>query len=168
VTATIASLDKMRYRIGEEVTFEVKILNSGKKTIIVPWTPHLGDLEPADPRSSYKYRVGVVVLSFSDPEGNEFSVSESLYGSWSVSGSLRELSPGEWFTVRGRKTVEFVGHNWGQKEFQDSGFVEAKVTGFYRQDNGTYSPNNGGKDTQWCIPFPCQRGNQIDVTIEQR
>ena len=168
VTATIVSLDKMRYRIGEEVTFEIKILNSGKRTLIVPWTPHLGDLEPADPRSSYKYRVGVVVLSFSDPEGNEFSVSESLYGSSNLSGTLRELSPGEWFTVRGRKTVEFVGHNWGQKEFQDSGFVEAKVTGFYRQDNGTYSPNNGGKDTQWCIPFPCQRGNQIDVTIEQR
>jgi len=168
VIATIVSLDKMRYRIGEEVTFEIKILNSGKRTLIVPWTPHLGDLEPADSRSSYKYRVGVVVLSFSDPEGKEFSVSESLYGSSSVSGSLRELSPGEWFTVRGRKTVEFVGHNWGQKEFQDSGFVEAKVTGFYRQDNGTYSPNNGGKDTQWCIPFPCQRGNQIDVTIEQR
>ena len=75
VTATIVSLDKMRYRIGEEVTFEVKILNSGKKTIIVPWTPHLGDLEPADPRSSYKYRVGVVVLSFSDPEGNEFCLA---------------------------------------------------------------------------------------------
>ena len=168
VTATIVSLDKMRYRIGEEVTFEVKILNSGKKTIIVPWTPHLGDLEPADPRSSYKYRVGVVVLSFSDPEGNEFSVSESLYGSANLSGTVRELSPGQWLPVRGRKTVEFVGHNWGQKEFQDSGFVEARVTAFYRQDNGTYSPNNGGKDTRWCIPFPCKRGNQIDVTIEQR
>ena len=168
VTATIVSLDKMRYRIGEEVTFEIKILNSGKKTIIVPWTPHLGDLEPADPRTSYKYRVGVVVLSFSDPEHNEFFVSESLYGSSRLGGTLRELAPGEWFTVRGRKTVELVGQNWGQKEFRESGFVEAKVTGFYRQDNGTYSPKDGGKDTQWCIPFPSKRGNQIDVTIEQR
>src|SRR5438552_11920311 len=40
VTATLVTLDKTRYRVGEEATFEVKILNSGKKAIMVPWTPH--------------------------------------------------------------------------------------------------------------------------------
>jgi hypothetical protein len=69
VTATVVSLDKSRYRLGEEATFEIKILNSGKRTIVVPWTPHLGDLEPVDSQIPYNYRVGTQELLFSDPEG---------------------------------------------------------------------------------------------------
>ena len=167
VTATVLSLDKMRYRIGEEATFEIKVLNSGKEPIILPWTPHLGDLEPADPRSSYRYRVGVILLVFRDPEGFEFTIFESLYGSPNVAGSLRELLPGQWFTVKGRKRIDLYDQGWGKREFSDSGFVETKVSGFYRQDTGTYSPKNGGSDTQWCIPLPCQKANQLDVTLEQ-
>jgi len=168
VTATVVSFDRVRYRIGEEATFEVKVLNSGKKTIIVPWTPHLGDLEPTDTRSSYKYRVGVILLLFKDPEGFEFSISETLYGSPNVPGSLRELLPGQWFTVKGRKRVYLYEQNWGKKEFGDSGFVATSVSGFYRQDRGTYSPKDGGSDSQWCIPLPCRRANHLDVTLEER
>lgn len=168
VTATVVSLDKVRYRIGEEATFEVKVLNSGNEAIIVPWTPHLGDLEPADTRSSYKYRVGVILFLFRDPEGLEFSVSETLYGSPNVPGSLRELSPGQWFTVKGRKRVDLYEQNWGKKEFGDSGFVATNVSGFYRQDRGTYSPKDGGSDSQRCIPLPCRKANQLDVILEQR
>jgi hypothetical protein len=151
VTVTVVSLDKTRYRIGEEVTFEIKVMNSGKETIVVPWTPHLGDLEPADTHSSYKYRVGVVLLLFRDPEGIEFPIWETLYGSLNVAGTLRVLSPGEWFTVRGRKKLEPYHQNWGKKELRESGIVVANVSGFYRQDRGTYSPKDGGSDSQCCI-----------------
>lgn len=167
VTVTVISLDKTRYRIGEEVTFEIKVMNSGKETIVVPWTPHLGDLEPADTRSSYKYRVGVVLLLFRDPEGVQFPISESLYGSLNVAGTLRELSAGEWFIVRGRKRLEPYDQNWGKKELRESGIVVATVSGFYRQDRGAYSPKDGGSDSQWCIPLPSQKANQIDVVVEQ-
>lgn len=134
VTVTVLSLDKNQYRIGEDATFEIKVLNSGKKVISVPWTPHLGDLEPADASVPYRYQLGVVLLLFSDPEGHELFVVESLYGSPSVSGSLRELLPGQWFTVKGRKRIELYDQNWGKKEFADAGFVKTKVSGFYRQD----------------------------------
>ena len=167
VTATVVSLDQMRYRIGDEATFEIKVLNSGKENIVVPWTPHLGDLELAHARRSYKYRVGVILLVFSDVEGHEFSISETLYGSADVPGSLRQLSPGEWFTLKGRKRIDLYDENW-RKELAASGFVETKVSGFYRQDTGTYSPKNGGSDSQWCMPFPCQRANQLDVTLLRR
>ena len=133
----------------------------------MPWTPHLGDLEPVDSQIPYNYRVGTVELLFSDPEGREFFVLESLYGSQSVPGSLRELPPGQWFTVRGRKRIVLFGENWGKKELVDSGFVQAKVSGSYRQDRATYSPKDGGSDFQQCIPFPCQRANSIDVVIER-
>ena len=64
VTATLLSLDRTIYPLGEQVTFEHKIQNTGKDPVIVPWTPNLGDLEPIDPNASYEYRVGVVVLTF--------------------------------------------------------------------------------------------------------
>jgi hypothetical protein len=167
VTASVVSLDKTRYRIGDEATFEIKVMNSGKENIIVPWTPHLGDLEPADPRSSYKYRVGVVLLEFRDPEGLEFSISETLYGSSNVPGSLRELSPGQWFTVKGRKRLDLYEQNWGKKEFRGSGLVATNVSAFYRQDRGAYSPKDGGSDSQWCIPLPCEKSNQLEVIVER-
>jgi hypothetical protein len=167
VTVTVVSLDKSRYQIGEEATFEIKILNSGKRTIVVPWTPHLGDLEPDDSQIPYKYRVGTVELLFSDPEGRGFFVLESLYGSRRLPGSLRELEPAQWFTVRGRKRIVLFGENWGKKALRDSGFVEAKVTGSYQQDIATYSPKDGGSHIRQCIPLPCQRTNSIVVVIER-
>lgn len=167
VTATVVSLDQMRYRIGDEVTFEIKVLNSGKENIVVPWTPHLGDLELAITRRSYKYRVGVVLLVFRDVEGHELSISESLYGSPDVPGTLRQLSPGEWFTIKGRKRIDVYDENM-RKELGASGFAETKVSGFYRQDTARYSPKNGGSDSQWCMPLPCRRTNQLDVTLLRR
>ena len=167
VTVTVVSLDKIRYRIGEEVTFEIKVLNSGKKTIIVPWTPHSGDLEPADAHSSYRYRVSTISLDFKDPQSREFSIFENLYGSPNVPDSLRELSPGQWFTVRGRKRLVLYDQNLAEKEFGNSELVETKVSGLYRQDRGEYYPKNGGSDGWWCIPLPCQKANQLDVTLEK-
>jgi hypothetical protein len=167
VTVTLLSLSKVRYRIGDEVTFEIKVLNSGKKAILVPWTPHFGDLEPADANSSYKYRVGVILLMFKDPKGLEFSIAESLYGSPDVPGSLRELPPGQWFTVKGQKSIDLRDPKWGKRAFEDLGFVEATVSGFYRQDTGTYSSRNGGSDSQWCVPLPCKKANQLVIALEQ-
>jgi len=168
VTASLVSLDKSLYRIGEEATFEIKVLNSGKKTIIVPWTPHRGDLEPADLNSPYKYRVGVVMLVFRDPEGHEFSVAETLYGSPKIPGTLRALRPGQWFTVRGRKRIDLYQKDWGQREFEESGSVDAQASGYYRQDRGSYSPVNGGSDSQICISLGSQKANQLDVVLEHR
>jgi hypothetical protein len=167
VTATVVSLNGTRYRIGEEVSFEIKVMNSGKENIVVPWSPHLGDLEPESARSSYKYRVGVVLLVFRDVEDHEFSISEALYGSPSVLGSLRKLSPGEWFTIKGRKSVELYDENL-KKELAASGYIETKVSGLYRQDAGTYSPKNGGSDNQQCLPLPCQKANTLNVTLLKR
>ncbi len=82
------------------------------------------------------------------------------------SGSLRELSPGQWFTVKGRKRVDLYYQDWGKKEFGNSEFVETDVSGFYRQDRGTYSPKDGGNDSQWCIPLPRRKANHLDVILE--
>lgn len=153
------------------MTFEIKVLNSGKEAIIVPWTPHRADLESANANVPYKYLASDVSLLFSDPKGPRLIpvyIFESLYGSQSVPGSLRELLPGQWFTVRGRKKVQLYERNWGLRELGESGRVDTKIRGFYDQDRGTYSPKNGGTDMHdLCIPLPCQQGNELDVTLER-
>jgi uncharacterized repeat protein (TIGR01451 family) len=167
VTTTIMSLDKTRYRIGEEATFEIKVMNTGNKTILVPWTPHSGDLVPVNPHSSYKLSMGTISLVFEDPEGFNFLVAEYLFGLPNVPGSLRELPPGQWFIVKGRKSITPSSADWGKQEFADSGFVEAKVGALYMEDTRSYSPKDGGSLSDWCIPLRCRKSNQLEVTLER-
>src|SRR6184192_3847570 len=103
ITVRLLSLDKARYSVGEDATFETRIQNTGKTMVTVPWTPNLADLEPPNAVASHTYLSGAVSLGFRDSENREFWLIESLYGEAGVAGSLRELRPGEWFTVRGRK-----------------------------------------------------------------
>jgi hypothetical protein len=60
-------LDRTSYSVGEEVTYEVKVQNAGKEPIEIPWTPHLGDLEPGDPSESYTYLHAAISLDFTEP-----------------------------------------------------------------------------------------------------
>ena len=166
-TVTLVSLDKTHYRLGEEVTFEIRILNGGKKSVVVPWTPHLGDIEPADRGAGYRYRVGVVQLSFLDPEGFELPVFENLYGAQDAPGSLRQLAPGQWFVVRGRKNIQAFQDGWGKKQFAKSDVVVTRASGSFRLERGTYSPANGGTDHRACIPLPAKSAHEIDITIER-
>src|SRR6516225_1783585 len=66
ISMTLVYLDKNSYSMGEEVTYEVKIQNSGTATVEIPWTPHLGDLEPADSSQSYTYLHAAVSLDFTE------------------------------------------------------------------------------------------------------
>lgn len=168
VSATLLSLDRAIYRLGDEVTFEIKVRNTGKDVVIVPWTPHLGDLEPVDPDASYKYLNGGVVLAFSDPEGREFLLSEFLYGAEDDPETLRELLPGQWFTVRGRQRIEPNRTDCGQDELQESGWVDAKVSAYFVENSASYSPENGGSSSETCIPMRSTRANELVVTLEHR
>lgn len=116
VSIALVSLDKASYSLGEEVTYEVKIQNSGKKPVEIPWTPHLGDLEPADASQSYTFLQAAVSLTFTEPESKRsFSVYADAYGSSDVPGSTRKLLPGEWVFVRARQKVEVYEEWWWTK-----------------------------------------------------
>jgi hypothetical protein len=167
VTVTLQSLDKTVYRLGQEITWEIGIQNTGKETILVPWTPDLADLEPTDPKAPYKYMVGVVILIFKDSEDRILTLYESLYGSPNVPGTVHELSPGQSFTVRGRTTIkERWPPEWGKEELAESSAVDAKVSGHFREDNENYSPNGGGTLTEACIPMRSTKANEWEATLE--
>jgi len=104
---TLVYLDKTSYSIGEEVTYEVKIENTGKEPIEIPWTPHLGDLEPADSSQSYTYLDAAISLDFTEPNSNRrFSIYSFSYGSSDLAGTTRKLLPGQWIFVRARQKLE--------------------------------------------------------------
>lgn len=169
VTVTLQALDKTIYRFGEEITFEIGIQNAGKEVILVPWTPDLADLEPTDPKANYKYLIGVVILVFKDFKDRIFSLSESLYGSPNIPGTIRDLPPGQSFTVRGRTKIENLWpREWGKEELAESSAVEAKVSGHFREDKRIYSTKEGGKLTESCIPMRSRKANEQDVTLEFR
>jgi uncharacterized repeat protein (TIGR01451 family) len=165
VKVTLLSLDKTIYQIGEELTFEVKVQNTGTAPLVIPWTPHFADLEPNDLRAPYKYLAGVVVVQFKDSKQHWFALSEALYGATDVPGTLLELRPGQWFTVRGRERIQILVPDWGRDQLNESSSVETRVTAGFREDLGTYSPRDGGSDTKQCVLVGPNEANELNVIL---
>jgi hypothetical protein len=168
LTITLISLDKYSYSPGEDVTFEVKVQNTSRKIIEVPWTPHLGDLEPADRTRSYTYQHMTVALEFTDPVSTQtFGIYGNSYGSPDLAGSIRELLPGQWILVRPRQRILFY-NEWWSKRFKDSTPLPAKVTPNIVLDKVTYYPGEKeGLPTErpWCSPLQTQKANSFDVIL---
>jgi hypothetical protein len=167
-TITLVNLDKAAYSLGEEVNYEVKIQNSGKEPIEIPWTPHLGDLEPADSSQSYTYLHAAVSLSFTGPGSNRtFSVYANSYGSSDVPGTTRKLLPGEWIFVRARQKVETYEEWWWTK-VKDSSPLNVRVSAGLMLDKVTYSPgdkSDSAIDRYVCIPLLTKLGAASDVAL---
>jgi hypothetical protein len=116
VTITLISLDKSQYSLGEKVTFEAKIENSGKETIQVPWCAELAALEPSDPSQSFSYCSASFGVVLTVPDSNHYLfVSGFSYGSTDLSSSIRELRPGQSFTVRARDMIEGFDKWWAAR-----------------------------------------------------
>lgn len=167
-TLTLVNLDKTSYSLGEEVNYEVKIQNSGKEPIEMPWTPHLADLEPVDSSQSYTYLHAAVSLSFTEPISNRsFSVYANSYGSSDVPGTIRKLLPGEWIFVRARQKVETYEEWWWTK-VKDSAPLNVRASAGLMLDKVTYSPgdkSNSAMDHYACIPLLTKLGAASDVAL---
>jgi|SRR5271169_2798341 len=170
-TITLVNLDKGWYLMGEDVTFEVKIQNSGKETIEIPWTPHLGDLEPADATEAYSYVAGTVALNFTDPVSeHSFGIYGNFYGSPALPGSIRELPPGQWALIRARKKIE-VFEEWWWNRLKESLPLNVKATASLMLNTVTYFPgqeNSSATEKSMCIPLGRKEVAQLDVALWPR
>ncbi len=168
ITITLVSLDKVSYSLGEEVTYEVKIQNSGKETVEIPWTPHSGDLEPADASKSYTYLHAAISLNFTEPDSNRsFSVYANSYGSSELPGSTRQLLPGEWIFVRARQKVATYEEWWWSK-IKDSSPLKVRVSAGLMLNKVTYSPaekSDFAMEGSVCIPVNTKVGAPSDVVL---
>ena len=165
---TLVHLDKTSYSMGEEVTYEVKIQNSGRETVEIPWTPHLGDLEPADSSQSYTYLHAAVSLNFTEPDSHRsFSIYANSYGASDMPGSTRKLLPGEWVFVRARQKVETYEEWWWSK-IKDSSPLNVRVSANLMLNKVTYSPgekSDSAMDRSVCIPLRTKLGAPSDVAL---
>jgi len=165
---TLVSLDKASYSLGEEVTYEVKIQNSGKKAVEIPWTPHSGDLEPTDPSQSYTFLHAAVSLSFMEPDSNHrFSIYANSYGSSEMPGSTRKLLPSEWIFVRARQKVETYEEWWWTK-IKGSSPLNVRVSASLMLSKVTYSPSeksDSAIDRSVCIPLDTKLGAPLDIVL---
>ena len=165
---TLVYLDKASYSIGEEVTYEVKIKNTGKEPLEIPWTPHLGDLEPAESSQPYTYLHAAISLNFTEPDSNRsFSIYANSYGSSDVAGTTRKLLPGQWIFVRARQKLESYEEWWWAK-IKNSSPLSVKVSAGLMLNKVTYSPaekNNDAVDRSVCIPLRTKLGAPSDVAF---
>jgi len=168
ITITLISLDKASYSLGEEVTYEVKVQNSGREPIEIPWTPHSGDLEPTESSKSYTFLNAAVSLSFTDPDSKRsFSIYANSYGSSELPGTTRQLLPGEWIFVRARQKIEPY-EEWWWTSFKDSSPLSVRVSASLMLNRVTYSEgekNDSAMDRSVCIPLNTKLGVPSDVVL---
>lgn len=168
ITLTLVSIDKQAYSLGEEVTFEVRIENTGKQSIELPWTPHLGDLEPGDSTQPYTYDSALVVLNFTDPDSHRaFSLGGMFYGSTRVAGSLRELQPRDSALIRTKRRLAAV-EGWWWKKLREVQPLYLKASPGLMLSTTTYSPNQQGEPTSensHCTLMKTKIANQLDVIL---
>jgi hypothetical protein len=171
ITVNLTSVDKVAYSVGEEVTFEVKIQNTGRLGIEIPWTPHLGDLEPSDPTRSYTYRTAVLVLTLKDPTSHDFlTFGEHFYGSSDVRGSIREFLPNQSIVIRARKKIETYDA-WFVSRTKEVQPLLLKASANLMLNEMTYAPNkNGdlGSENTRCIPVNSKIASQVDILVWPR
>jgi hypothetical protein len=172
VDITLMYLDKTSYSLGEEVTYEVKIQNTGKEPIEIPWTAHLGDLEPTDPSEPYTYLDATVALDFATPDSSHsFSIYAFSYGAENVAGTTRKLLPGESAFVRARQQLDSY-EEWLQKSIKDSSELNVKVSADLFMNKVNYSPgdkDDTGTDHSACIDiFRHKDGTPFDVVLHPR
>jgi hypothetical protein len=171
VTLTLVSLDKRAYSIGEEVSFEVRVENTGTKTIEVPWAPGLGELEPADPTISYRYLTAAFVLTFTDPRSHRsFSIQGYAYGSKDVPGTIRELRSSQSVLIRARRRLEIYEDSW-RKRIKEVQPLPLKASPGLMLNSEIYSPGEIGvsaSENSSCIPLRAKKENEVDVALWPR
>jgi hypothetical protein len=102
---TLLWLDRSEYRVGDEERFGVQIENIGSAPIAIPFSPHVADLQPADPGQRFGYSTLIVVLWLGGETWSESQSSGSeiaLYGAEDHPDTMLTLHPGEWVQVIGK------------------------------------------------------------------
>jgi hypothetical protein len=161
-TVTLISLDKSTYSLGEKITFELKIENSGKETIEIPWTPDLALLEPSDRTQYFSYRSASFGITLTVPDSDHFLfVLGFSYGSTDLPGTIRQLRPGQSFVVRARGKSDGYDRWWLDK-LKDSAPLTVKAFAGLVLNRVTMTPDMG---SEVCIPLTTKAANQLDVIL---
>jgi len=105
---TLLPLARDAFQPGEDVIYEIKIENTGKQARILPWDPHIVDVEPVGPSQQYDYKQASLSLWFTtENKLTEASQVSLLYGTEGRAGSSLQLEPGQWARIRAKARLTF-------------------------------------------------------------
>jgi hypothetical protein len=104
---TVTWLDRLSYKEGDSIEWEVKIENAGSVPISLAASPHLSDLQPRDASEPFSYDETGIGLAIRTEDGRADLAHVSVYGSHSEPGTMVTLEVGEWIRVRSRSRIEF-------------------------------------------------------------
>lgn len=102
----LVSVDRPRYRAGDELTFEITIKNVGSELLKIPVSPDLADLQPEDSAQQFGY--SELKLSLWDAVSDKSSlglVGVRLYGNENRANTTIDLRPGQWVRIRGKDRI---------------------------------------------------------------
>lgn len=100
---SIVSLESTKYKLGDDVVYEIKVENTGHEQLMIPWDPNLAHMEHEATATEYSYRMASIALWLTDA-GKPFETLEPslLYGTTSTPSSFIKIAPGEWVRVRAK------------------------------------------------------------------
>jgi hypothetical protein len=152
IKTTVTWLDQLDYQIGDNVEVEIKLENTGSETMMIPWTPHLADLQLADESKAFDYLELDLTLDIKTDSAMVSLPLKTLYGSKAEGGTLIELLPGAWVHVR--DSVKLVVNDVARKhvEQQQGAPWEANAHFGYRHDS--FHPGPGGYSTMISNDYP--------------
>ena len=118
LSASLLSLDRTHYQLEDEPIFEVKVENAGFTTIRIPFSPHLGDLQPDDPAKKFAYselHITLWIAAGDDQWGANTGGGVVLYGDNDHSGTMLSLHPGQWVRIVGTGKFTLPSHDLKDK-----------------------------------------------------
>jgi len=102
----LVSVDRPGYSAGDLLTFEVTVENVGSKSLKIPVSPDLADLQLEDPAEQFGYSEFTLTLwdALSDKSSLGL-VAVRLYGNDDQANTTMKLLPGQWVRIRGKDRI---------------------------------------------------------------
>jgi hypothetical protein len=109
--ASLVSLDRTHYQVGERSKFEVTVENAGSEPIKIPFSPQVADFQLNDPAQKFSYSKLPVILSIAG--GDYWSANPvgfvALFGNDGHPGTMLLLQPGQWARIIGEGNFALPG-----------------------------------------------------------
>ena len=166
--ASIVSLDRTHYQVGDVSTFEVTIENTGSAPTRIPFSPHLADLQPKDPAQKFSYSELHVVLWIA---GGEYWSANTgggvvLYGAEGHPDTMLSLSPGQWARIVGQGDFALPGDQLNAELIRshppDRVYAEASVD----HDETLITPTQSATvDREVCVVHTPGQSVPIQLTV---
>ena len=103
--ATLLSIDNTTS--GNEPTFDLTVENVSSNPVTIPVSPHLADLQPADPARQFTFMKLAVVLWIGGRNWkSDTGGGVALYGDEVHANTMLSVKPGEWVRIIGRGNLE--------------------------------------------------------------